>query len=220
MKMKLMVSHPSNSRTKVGMVKVGGCTLFRRGSAEMVDDVEVKKTAWEHAPKCKRLDHYVWSIQITIGQCTLIRSGGKWTHKDKICDRASRYHEQESKAAEAREAIKTEPNEMKKAELIKTVEQFEQTRKPVCLMTDSDVPATVAGCEFALAEDGNAFHHVGIRRCKHHQPEHFESTDARQIRLTRAPGWKRDEFVKTVNAAMAKVVIPANPHSHIAVEVS
>ena len=195
MKMRLLVSHPANSRPKVKMARVDGCTFFRRESG------------WRHADgSCERNDHWIWSALITIGQCTLIRKDETWRHKsgpqlengvvvikDDDCDAAKAYQEAKNAAL-----VEKPPN------------------RPACVL-DLDVAPTMMGdckCKFVL--DGDIFRHLG-KRCNK-RAHHLDLGD-RSARLTRTPGGSIDEFVKTTNEALAKIVIPPNPRSHITVEV-
>lgn len=210
MKVRLLVSHPANNRPTIKMARVDGCTFFRR------------EDGWRHVERsCKRMEHWIWSIKLLIGECALVLRGGKLSHEGKMCRSASSYLEAQEKLTVAQnelEATKLDPEgdvtDKKRQELTGLIANLKMTHKPRCLY-GHEIPTKVGGCEFVL--EGDVFKHQRLR-CK--QREHYQDFgDDRKMRLTRNPGWKAEEFAKAANEALAKIAIPTDLRAHITLEV-
>ena len=207
-----MVGHLQNPNTKVKMAKVDGCTFFRREDG-----------SWRHVDSsCKNPEHSVWIAELKIGECTLVRKDGKWAHSGDLCAKAKKWQaaqEQFVSALENLNAIDGSASELAKTDaenvVVGAFYLVDAMSKPACALESDDVPKEVAGAKFVCV--GDVFHHLGYPRRQSIYAESFSSGE--QIRMTRAPGWKVNEFSEKVNKTLANIAFPSNAHKHILVEV-
>lgn len=247
MRVKLMFSHPTNTRPKVKMAKVDGCTFFRQVVTEGRGDELSTKVAWRHVDStCDRTDHWTYKMRLNVGGCSLIRFGREWRHEGKLCEAAMAYQvapeimketetamdrigrsltelykkqNEDPKDSQVKEKIEAANKEMSKLERKLGEQELILASKPSCLNVKSDfIPRNVDGCEFEMTEDAT-FHHVG-KRCglkQHLGP----AVGVGMVSLTRSPGRTRDEFAAKANEAIgqALALIPPNSGKHVTMEV-
>ena len=241
MRVKLVRSHPANTRSPIKMARVSGDTFFRKVETKRSnDDKEVQEISWRHVDNsCKNPDHWVWHVVLQVLSCVLARKRGKWEHKEAaMCQSVRNYTDAKTRLQEAQDELKAndatiqalkekvekkdsdaeaaetklKDTERRNAELKKLIPELDAIQPPACAKVPADFyPTTIAGRLFQDF-DPDGIYIEQPGQPRSKQKQYYQDFGGRKITVTRSPNpFLVSNFVKMANEKIGQALKLAPP---------